>query len=63
MKNADEKGLDALRIKKQAGRLEKLSSEVLAHIKSVLKEDTPKKYEIEGNTLTLCETDMVLCVL
>lgn len=44
VKIADEKGFDALRIKKQTGRPAKLSSEQLFQIKSVLEKDTPKEY-------------------
>lgn len=44
VKTADEKGFDALRIKKQTGRPAKLSSRELAQIKSVLAEDNPKEY-------------------
>lgn len=44
VKIADEKGFDALRIKKQTGRPAKLSSEELEHIKSVLTKDVPKEY-------------------
>lgn len=44
VKTADEKGFEALRVKKQPGRPMKLSAEDLASIKSVLEEDDPKKY-------------------
>lgn len=44
VKTADKKGFDALRVKKQAGRPPKLSSDELAQIKSVLEADASKEY-------------------
>ena len=44
VKTADEKGFDALRVKKQPGRPTRLSAENIAAIKAVLAEDAPKKY-------------------
>ncbi len=44
VKTACEKGFDALRVKKQAGRPPKLSSDRLAQIKSVLEADAPKEH-------------------
>lgn len=44
VKSADEKGFESLRIKKQTGRSQKLSSEDVAAIKSVLEEDNPRAY-------------------
>ena len=44
VKVADEQGFEALRAKKQSGRPSKLTSNQIAEIRSVLKEDNPKKY-------------------
>ena len=44
VKTADEKGFDALRVKKRTGRPSKLSVENIASIKTVLEEASPKKY-------------------
>ncbi len=44
VKTADEKGFDALRVRKQHGRPTRLSEENMAAIKAVLEEDDPKKY-------------------
>ena len=44
VKTADEKGFDALMVKKQPGRTPKFSPDSRAAIKAVLEEDDPKKY-------------------
>ena len=44
VKTADEKGFEALRVKKQTGRPAKLASEDIVSIRAVLEEDDPQKY-------------------
>ena len=44
VKIADEQGFEALKTKKQTGRIPKLTREQKAEIRAMIEEDAPKKY-------------------